>query len=179
MTRQRFTPAQRRRLHAALKRAHDARLYKRLLALVELDRGRSVTDVAAMLDTSRTSVYSWLDAFSDSSDPLSLQDRPRPGRPSLWTDTLQALLQEALERSPQLYGYEANDWTVPMLIDYLERVTAQTLSEDSIRRQLHQMGYCWKRPRYVLQPDPDLEKKAPHPTAAIPTGPTDAAVGRG
>src|SRR5262249_1730947 len=41
------------------------------------------------------------------------------------------------------------------------------------------LGYVWKRPRYVLDPDPELEKKTAdpphHPAAATP----DRAAGRG
>jgi transposase len=36
------------------------------------------------------------------------------------------------------------------------------LAQDTIRRQLHQLGYVWKRTRYVLPADPEGEKKNGH-----------------
>src|SRR5207302_4773834 len=32
-------------------------------------------------------------------------------------------------------------------------------SDTTVRRQLHELGYVWKRPRYVLQPDPRRARK--------------------
>ena len=37
-----------------------------------------------------------------------------------------------------------------------------SLSAATIRRHLHELGYVWKRPRYVLPPDPQQEKKNSH-----------------
>lgn len=56
--------------------------------------------------------------------------------------------------------------TVPLLIEHMHRVGGLCLSEDTIRRQLHRMGYRYKRPRYVLVPDPLYEKKARNPAAS-------------
>jgi hypothetical protein len=33
------------------------------------------------------------------------------------------------------------------------------VSDTALREQLHRLGYVWKRPRYVLLPDPEREKK--------------------
>jgi transposase len=76
----------------------------------------------------------------------------------------QALLQELLTFSPVQRGYYAVNWTVPLLQEELRHATGTCLSDDTIRRELHRLGYVWKRPRYVLDPDPGLEKK----TANLP-----------
>ena len=49
MSRLKLTHWQRRRLHQQLKSTSDARTYRRTLAVLELDRGRSAADIAAML----------------------------------------------------------------------------------------------------------------------------------
>jgi Winged helix-turn helix len=58
-------------------------------------------------------------------------------------------------------GYFAVNWTVPLLQEQLEHGTGERLSDDTIRRELRRMGYAWKRSRYVLDPDPEEEKKRP------------------
>lgn len=46
------------------------------------------------------------------------------------------------------------------ILEHLHRVCAVSLSEDPIRRQLHCMDYRYKRPWYLLVPDPLQEKNA-------------------
>jgi transposase len=88
------------------------------------------------------------------------------GRPSLWTEELQALLLTCMQQRPTDLGYAGVSWTVPLLQEQLYRCSGQWLSDDTIRRQLDRLGYVWKRFRYVLPPDPEREKKTPHPQAA-------------
>jgi transposase len=64
MSRFKLKPWQRRRLRRQLKAAEDARTYRRTLAVLELDRGRTAADVAAMLGVTRQSVHNWAAAFA-------------------------------------------------------------------------------------------------------------------
>lgn len=166
MTAPKLTPTQRRQLHSLLRATKDVRQYRRALALLELAQGRPVAEVAALLGVQRATLYNWLDAYREDPSPHRLQDRPRSGRPPLRTDLMGGLLADALQQPPSLFGYVATEWTVPLLQDHLARATDRRPSEDTVRRQLHQMGYVWKRPRYTLLTDPDREKKVPSSTTA-------------
>ena len=161
-----LTSSQRRRLRTQLHRAADASYYRRLLALLELDRGKTVAEVAAMLAVTRQSVYNWTRSFADDSDPAALQDRYGTGRPSSWTEDLRDLLLASLDQRPDELGYAAVNWTVPLLREHLCGCRGRQLSDDTIRRELDRLGYVWKRFRYVLPPDPEREKKTRHPPAA-------------
>jgi transposase len=163
-----LTSSQRRRLRVQLRSAEASRFYRRLLALLELDRGKSVSEVAASLDVTRQSVYNWASTFAACPDPAALRDRYGIGRPSVWTEELQALLLDSLEQRPDELGYAGLNWTVALLREHLHRHGGRRLSDDTIRRQLDQLGYVWKRFRYVLPPDPEREKKTRHP--ASPAG---------
>jgi transposase len=160
-----LTSAQRRRLYTLLKSSKDVRQYRRVMAILQVAQGRPVTEIAALIGVSRATLYCWLDAFRADPRPENLQDRPRSGRPRLRTELVRAALGDALQHLPSLCGYVATEWTVPLLQDHLERLTDRRLSEDTIRRELHEMGYAWKRPRYTLLPDPEQEKKAPSSSA--------------
>ena len=165
-----LTAAQRQHLRAQLRQARSARLYRRTLAILEVDAGTSVTQVAESLAVSRQSVHNWLDAFLRDGTPEALNDRPRPGRPSLLTAPLRDWLRRALAHRPECWGYQAMNWTVPLLQDFLATYGGVRVSQDSLRCELHDQRRVWKRFRYVLQPDPEREKKTPDPAAAPGAG---------
>jgi transposase len=150
---------QRRRLHKQLKATSDARTYRRTLAVLELDRGRSAADIAAMLGVTRQSVHNWAAAFVRDPDPAVLRDEDRSGRPPLLAEPTEALLPSLMGQSPQDFGYPHTDWTVPLLQQELARGLGLRPSDETVRRTLRRLGYVWKRPRYVLDPDPEREKK--------------------
>lgn len=167
MSELRLTAAQRRWLRAALKTPPTAGYYRRAVALLALDEGRSVGEVAQLLGVSRQSVYNWVQAFAQSPQPETLCDDFGGGRPTLWTEQAQALLSECLRLRPEELGYTDANWTVPLLRACLHDRIGLRLSEDTIRRRLQELGYVWKRFRYLLPPDPEREKKKRHsPTFA-------------
>ena len=157
-----LTGGQRKLLAEQLQEAQDARLYRRTLAVLEVGRGRSIGQVAQTLGVTRQSVYNWLASYAQACDPRALQDEPHPGRPSFWHEDHQALLRWLMERSPEEFGYFAGSWTVALLQEQWEHGTGVRPSEDTVRRGLLELGYVWKRGRYELTPDPELEKKTPH-----------------
>jgi transposase len=150
---------QRFRLRQQLKHSRDAGLYRRTLTLLELDQGKPIAQIARSLGVTRQSVYNWLEAYAESFDPRALVDEARSGRPTTWTPDVDQLLQTLLHQSPADWNYPAVNWTVPLLRQQLATWDGRWLSEDTIRRRLHELGYVWKRTRYVLPPDPDKEKK--------------------
>jgi transposase len=155
-----LTSGQRRRLERQLQSTHDARVCRRSVALREFSRGRSVAQIARTLGTARRTVSYWIEDYCQRFDPAALVDADRPGRPRLWSEELRALLQSLLANyAPEQLGYFAVNWTVPLLQEQLKQGTGQWLSDDTIRRELQRLGYAWKRSRYVLEPDPEQEKK--------------------
>ena len=115
MNRSRLTKRQRERLELQLRQTRDIRLYRRTLALLERDRGRSVTHIARMLGVHRTSVHRWLEAFEATGDPAALEDEPHRGRPRLWTPACAEWLNVLMHSTPEAWGWEATGWTAPLL----------------------------------------------------------------
>jgi transposase len=172
-----LTPGQRRRLQSQLKAAQDARVYRRTLALLEVDRGIPISRLAQTLGVTRQSIYNWVEDYTQAHDPADLYDQGRSGRPSTWTDRLQGRLRSLLKIPPNRLGYFAVNWTVPLLQEELQHGRGPQLSEDTIRRALHRLGYVWKRGRYVLYPDPELEKKTADPQANPPLATAECPAG--
>lgn len=169
---------QRRRLWRQLRTTRDVRLYRRTLAILELDRGRSAREVARSLGVEARTVYYWVEAYIRDHDPSSLCDAARSGRPGRWDERLERRLLEALDRSPQDLGYYSVEWTVPLLQEHLVPQGGGPLSDETIRRQLRRLGYVWKRSRYVLDPDPEFEKKTTDPASALPIASPQRRAGR-
>jgi transposase len=69
------------------------------------------------------------------------------------------MFEEALKCRPEQYGFRSTEWTAALLREYVHTKAGILLSENTIRNQVHLLGYTWKRPRYILEPDPDQEKK--------------------
>src|SRR5262249_16908049 len=106
---------QRRRLQRELRGAREARVYRRLLAILRIDQGESVAGVARSLGMARRTVHYWVADYCRDHDPAALHDKPRSGRPGLWTEPARALLRELLGSSPQWRGDRAAKWSVTLL----------------------------------------------------------------
>src|SRR3954465_9838022 len=121
MSRLKLTYWQRRRLRQRLQTPSDSRTYRRTLAVLELDRGRSAADIAAMLGVTRQSIHNWAAAFLRDPDPAVLHDGDHTGRPPPLAEPAEAFLPSLLSQSPQDLGYPHTDWTVPLLRQELEQ----------------------------------------------------------
>jgi transposase len=170
---------QRRRLEDQLRHAETARVYRRTLAVLEASRGRAVSEIADILGVTRQSVYNWIDAYREALDSTALFEGERSGRPSLWDEQTEATLRYLMDHRPDEFGYYAVKWTSPLLNEQLRCVLGKQISLYTIREELRHLGYIWKRGRYELAPDPELEKKTPDSPSDPQFAAWDSAVGGG
>lgn len=155
-----LTASERKRLQKRLQETREVSEYRRLVALLAIADGMSVAEVSRWLGVTRQCIYQWRERFHSASRcPDCLKDRPRSGRPPLWDGNAVNLLRSAVEKLPDELGYPALNWTVGLLQEHMEICLGWRLSEESLRDQLHRLGYVWKRPRYRLAPEPQREKK--------------------
>jgi transposase len=176
----RLTPAQRRALERELVRTRDAALFRRILALLEVDAGCPAGEVAKRLRVDRRSVQRWIAQYRRQPNLETLHHQPGQGRPRRWDQALEARLELALSQRPTDFGYVGTSWTVPLLQQWLAGDgTGPRLSAATLRRRLREYDYVWKRFRYVLSPDPQREKKTPHPPPNPGPGPAHRALGPG
>ena len=136
----RFDANDRRRLKRALSKAREARVYRRIEAVLWVAEGHAISEAARRVRAPRLSVRRWIERYLIERDVTALADQARSGRPRL---------DEILERDPRNDGYLATTWTVPLLVHYLHEHDAIAVSAHTLRRRLREAGYRWKRPRYV------------------------------
>jgi transposase len=149
---------ERRALDAALRTTRRVREWRRLQAVRLLAEGHEAPEVAQVLGCSASSVYYWADDWRDGG-LAGLAEGPHAGRPRRLDAAAETQLEQLLAADPQAQGSAATDWTVPLLRTALA-AQGHALSERTVRRALHRLGYRWKRPKYVLgRPDPAYEAK--------------------
>lgn len=106
-----------------------ARTFKRATALLELDRGKTLSDVATTLNVTTVSVAAWRDKYR-SLGLASLHDAPRSGRPPV-IDGLQRAQITALACSTAPAGHDR--WTVRLLAEkVVEAGFCDTISHTTV-----------------------------------------------
>lgn len=131
----------------------DAHFLRRAYAILWLDEGDSVTEVAEQLNTSRQSIYNWLVRFLEHDDlPLAarLCDAQRSGRPITVQGIIDPLIDTIIDTDPRELDYRSTVWTVPLLVSYLSEHHQLNASAQSVRLALARLGISWKRPRHHL-----------------------------
>jgi transposase len=156
----RLNRRQRRQLRVQAKHARDAQSVRRAIALLELDEGRAVAEVATTLGVTRQTLYNWRARLEAEDAPAALRDRSGRGRPTVWTEPVRRFVEWSMQQPSEDLGYASVDWTAALMQEHVKTYAGLRVSDTTMRALLHDLGYKWKRPRYVLQRDPDREKKA-------------------
>lgn len=140
---------------AALRRAR----YGYLLALHILllcAAGRSPTDIAAVLFCSRSSVYRTVRAYREGALDWEHDDHGRlmpPVRTTVLLPTLRRSLLAMLKAPPRAYGWCRTRWSCATLALTLQAKQGITVSAETMRRWLHEVGWVWKRATLVAKDD--------------------------
>jgi putative transposase len=107
-----------------------AKTYKRALALLELDRGRTFTEVAEIVGVVIQTTSTWAKKYKETGLEF-LTDKPRSGRPTV-IDGLQQAKITALACSDPPEGYER--WSLRLLADKaVELKLVESISYGEVR----------------------------------------------
>jgi transposase len=150
-----ITPEEQAQMLAALRRAR----YGYLLALPILllcAVGRNPTEIADALFCSRSSVYRTVRAYR--AGTLGLEpDADGRLRPPLRTTVLVPLVRRSLlallKAPPRAYGWCRTRWSGATLALTLRTTRGITVSAETMRRWLHEVGWVWKRAKLVAKDD--------------------------
>ena len=148
-----LTAKERSELEAVVSHAEDAKQLKRAQGLLALADGERPTEIAQRLRVTRASIYEWVKRWRQNlgRPGQRLLDRARSGRPPKVRQALEKHVPKLLPQEPTKFGYRYAEWTVELLQAHLSEVHQVAASDGSLRRQLHALGYRWKRPRFVLR----------------------------
>src|SRR5215208_2394454 len=127
---------ERARLEELVAHTRDARQVLRAYALLWLDDGEAVPEVARRLGVTRQTVYNWAGrlALRDETEVAArLSDAPRCGRPCSAAGVIDPLNDEVIERDPRELDYRSTVWTASLLVAYLRDEHQLSVSGDSVR----------------------------------------------
>lgn len=139
-------------LLAQLRRAR----YGHLLALHILllcAAGWTPTAIAAALFCSRTSVYRAVAAYRRGQLDLGLAADAAANSPRVPRAGLKRSLLALLKRAPRAFGWCRVRWSCACLAAELAARRGVSISQETVRRWLHEAGYVWKRARHTARDD--------------------------
>lgn len=119
---------------------------RRLQALGLLQRGLSQAEVARRLAVSPVAVCKWQKAAKEGGSQ-ALRAVPRSGRPPFVPMATMATLPGILSRGALSYGYSTDLWTIPRVVQTLQREWGVRYSQSATWLILKSHGFSWQRPR--------------------------------
>jgi transposase len=147
----RFTRPTVKLLIQRLKQAYDAgdaRLVRRISALLGLARSETVDQVAETLSVARQTVYDWLAAFLQQGGD-SLVYRRSPGRPPRLTKTQRRRLVELVKGGALAAGYLTACWTSLLVQQLIWREFGVLYNRYYVCDLLHSLGFSFQKARFV------------------------------
>lgn len=150
-----ITPEERAQMLAALRRAR----YGYLLALHILllcAVGRNPTEIADALFCSRSSVYRTVRAYRAGTVGLEPDEDGRlspPLRTTVLVPMVRRSLVALLKAPPRAYGWCRTRWSCATLALTRQTTRGLTVSAETMRRWLHEVGWVWKRATRVAKDD--------------------------
>jgi len=150
---------ERRQMQKIIHKTRDKNYARRLIAMLMLHRGDTLTYVAKTLCAARSTVGRWINwfTFSGIEGLRSLLS----GRQKKWP--VQAMLRALnvlIQYSPQDFGYLRSRWSTEILTIEINKLFHSTLHPGSLRRWLPEAGIVWRRAAPTLHiRDPHKEEK--------------------
>jgi transposase len=140
---------------AALRRARYGYLLG-LHILLLCAVGRNPTEIAAVLFCSRSSVYRTVRAYR--AGTLSLEpdvdgQLSPPLRTTVLVPSVRRSLVALLKAPPRAYGWCRTRWSCATLALTLQTKRGLTVSAETMRRWVHEVGWVWKRAKLVAKDD--------------------------
>jgi transposase len=143
------------RMLAALRRARYGYLLALHILLLCAD-GRNPTEIATVLFCSRSSVYRAVCAYRKGTlarEPDDHGGLTPPVRTTVLVPTLRRSLLALLKAPPRAYSWCRTRWSCATLALTLQAKREITISAETMRRWLHEMGWVWKRAKLVAKDD--------------------------
>lgn len=134
------------RLRRRCRSCNEARRKTRMLVVLNLLAGRTVTEVARVCQVSRSTVYQVAARFSEAREAGLVDRREENGQRKL-DEFYLGELHAVVASSPLRYGWKRPTWTREMLIETLRRRTNVKIHPATMSRALKRIGARRGRPK--------------------------------
>lgn len=127
----------------------DRRAETRILAMLALDDGVSLEEVAELFQHAVQTLRNWLKRLLAGGVEGLLQFKKSPGRPPKLTKTQRRALARLLDGGPSKAGFSGNCWRSPMIQRLLEQRFGVLYSVRYLSELLKAMGFRYQKACFV------------------------------
>lgn len=141
-------------------------------AVLAIERGQPVGQVAEAFDVDRTTIFRWVRRFAKEGS-RGLERRAGSGRPALLAVFDMEALNDIVLEPASHFGFETDLWTVGRLRQVIQEHYGVTVSRGTVWRRLRDAGFtCQKPERRYFEVNEEarqewLEQEAPRIRAAV------------
>jgi putative transposase len=137
----------------------DPQIRLRAHIILLLAAGHTWATITTVLFCSSRTVARWKQRFTEGGLDAVL-GKPRGRRPRLGARWRSVVVHWVSQWTPRAFGLWRSRWCCAAVVFLLWQHYRVAVSPETIRRQLHQAGLVWRRPRPVLdRRDPDFAEK--------------------
>ena len=139
----------RRRLKKVVQHNKNKNHARRANALLLVFSGRSISEIARLLQSTRKSIRDWCRLYRQFGES-GLVPETQGRHAETVTEELCAKLLELVRDEPKTYGYARTRWTSEMLAERLREQMKIGIHSSTVRRLLPKLGVRWNRARPTL-----------------------------
>lgn len=141
-------------------RTAPARLVERARVVVAALTGERAEVIAGRVHVTAATVYLWLHRFNDHG-LAGLEDRPRQGRPAIYTCEQVSEIVAAALTDPQTLALPFQSWTLDRLAAYLSEHQGIAMKRSRLGEVLLTEGLRWRQQEtwFGERVDPDFAAK--------------------
>ena len=130
----------------------------RLYAVYQVSLGQSSRKLEGLYNTSFKQITNWVHRFEQQGIE-GLRDKSERGRRSRLSVIQQEEILDLLSnKSPQVYGFNTDTWTGPLLIAWIKEQFSITFKKAQIYNIIKDMGFTYQRAK-GFYPESDVEKQ--------------------
>jgi transposase len=135
----------------ALQKAYksgDARMIKRISALLDFSRGDTVEEIAQRHGVSLSSMYVWIKKLLVEG-VAGLKPRWKGGRPPKLTKSQKKALGQMIDAGPEAAGFRSGCWNSAMIQELIHQHFGKVYNVHYVSELLKNLGFSFQKARFV------------------------------
>lgn len=149
-------------IYSLHKAERDSEVKLRLLVIYQLSLGKSSASLTEYYPVSARQMRNWAKRF-ESAGVAGLSNKKPPGKPCLLNAAQKERLRALLAENPELYDYNTQTWTGPLLRDWLVKHFNISYKPAQIYNILKLLGFTYQKSKGIY---PEAAPEIREPLAA-------------
>ena len=157
----RLSANEKKELFDFIKNTRNKEEYRRVVAVKQKMEGMSYRNIAKNLGVNYRNVYRMVKSYKEHGLGGIRSKRRNAGRiPKISSDKNKQMIKDIiLNKSPRIFGYLKNTWSIRLLAAYLTAILGINVSPMQTWRMVHDLGIVSKKPKLSLEHESDYEEK--------------------